>query len=247
MSVLRVFIFSLSTICFCLCTSQALQNYTPVGCFKDQPYPNRALPSLLANFRIHHPIVNWFNLKTTVHECAKEAAKKGMVYFGVQFYGECWSGADAHKTYDKHGQSSQCKSGVGKHYTNYIYRFTGEENECLAPIALNNGDRSMSAGSGYLCDKNMVEAWYRFLPPAGSAMPTSCVPTSHCGTVIPGWIKPETHPSNPRQGIVDGTLTSLPFIRYLVPGKIENIDTLGIIGETVIQKKHGKREIHVAL
>lgn len=46
----------------------------------------------------------------------------------IQFYGECWSGATAPKTYDRYGRSSPCtsKSVVGTALTNVVYRFAGD-------------------------------------------------------------------------------------------------------------------------
>lgn len=43
------------------------------------------------------------------------------MYFAVQFYGECWV-ADDDSTFMKHGPSAACWSGVGKGFTNYVYK-----------------------------------------------------------------------------------------------------------------------------
>ena len=43
-------------------------------------------------------------------------------YFGVQFYGECWGGPNAGKTYARDGTSKKCWNGVGKQETNAVYR-----------------------------------------------------------------------------------------------------------------------------
>lgn len=43
-------------------------------------------------------------------------------YFGVQFYGECWSGPDAGETFARDGTSEDCYEGVGKRKTNAVYR-----------------------------------------------------------------------------------------------------------------------------
>lgn len=40
----------------------------------------------------------------------------------MQFYGECWSGANASQTFAKYGESDQCYQGVGKEKTNAVYR-----------------------------------------------------------------------------------------------------------------------------
>ena len=38
------------------------------------------------------------------------------------------------------------------------------------------------------CDNTLRTRWYRFDGLAGSAMPTECVPTNHCGALAPGWL-----------------------------------------------------------
>lgn len=43
-------------------------------------------------------------------------------YFGVQFYGECWSGPGAGETFARDGPSEACYEGVGKKKTNAVYR-----------------------------------------------------------------------------------------------------------------------------
>lgn len=42
-------------------------------------------------------------------------------YFGLQFYGECWSGGIV---YDKYGVSppDSCWKGVGKKWANFVYK-----------------------------------------------------------------------------------------------------------------------------
>ena len=66
-------------------------------------------------------------------ECAKKTREKGWGYFGLQYYGECWSGPSVQ--YDRDGSSNQCVGNdfkscdetsesecVGKRFTNYIYQ-----------------------------------------------------------------------------------------------------------------------------
>jgi len=45
-------------------------------------------------------------------------------YFGLQYYGECWSGPNTGETYAKNGRSKQCVHGVGKNKANAVYRVT---------------------------------------------------------------------------------------------------------------------------
>jgi len=57
--------------------------------------------------------------------CAEEAFRQQYTMFAMQYYGECWSGKDADKTYNKHGVSNNCLNGVGKANANYVYRIKG--------------------------------------------------------------------------------------------------------------------------
>ena len=59
--------------------------------------------------------------------CGEEAFRQGYTaMFGLQHYGECWSGKDAEKDYNKHGKSKNCEKGVGKKNANYVYRIKGK-------------------------------------------------------------------------------------------------------------------------
>lgn len=90
-----------------------------LGCFKDKSA--RALPELVKNIR---PQIDWYHMGNTVRDCAKLVQDKGYKVFGVQFYGECWSGAANMVQYDKYGVAppEKCWEGVGKHWTNYVYK-----------------------------------------------------------------------------------------------------------------------------
>lgn len=44
-------------------------------------------------------------------------------YFGLQHYGECWSGKNADITYARDGSSDACVNGVGKKGANFVYKF----------------------------------------------------------------------------------------------------------------------------
>ena len=57
----------------------------------------------------------------TIKKCSEYASQLGYEVFGVQFYGECWSGNQAGTSYNKHGPSDQCWKGVGKDFTNFVY------------------------------------------------------------------------------------------------------------------------------
>ena len=60
-------------------------------------------------------------------KCALDAWREQFAVFGVQFYGECWSGILGYETYDKDGFNSQgCWEGVGKSHHNYVYALTSK-------------------------------------------------------------------------------------------------------------------------
>ncbi|CAB3990863.1 Hypothetical predicted protein, partial [Paramuricea clavata] len=99
-------------------TLDELPVITPVGCYKDRA--DRAMPVFYKSFRNQ---INWYSMESTVNQCAQVAYGSGFQYFGVQFYGECWSGAMANETYDKYGETTTCWEGVGKDWTNFVYKF----------------------------------------------------------------------------------------------------------------------------
>ena len=113
------------------CIHLGAVNFVPVGCYKNKVKgnPSRALPVLVHNYRWPRgqPEFDWNNLNKTVEACAREVRARGFLYFGIQFYGECWSGPQSHVTYDDGGPSTRCTSaGVGQALANFVYRLTGE-------------------------------------------------------------------------------------------------------------------------
>jgi len=107
---------------FCVCPKgysgrNCTVNYQPLGCFADYK-SNRALP---INFDSFRSSIDWNNMDKTVKKCSASALREGYEVFGVQYYGECWSGHNAVTSYNKHGPSSECWEGVGKATANYVY------------------------------------------------------------------------------------------------------------------------------
>jgi len=105
------------------CGGSDSSSYVPIGCFEDKKSgEGRPLPDLVGN---HRNGINWYHMSSTVRKCAEDAWRKKFAVFGVQFYGECWSGLDGYETYDKDGLNLQgCWEGVGKVRNNYVYAFT---------------------------------------------------------------------------------------------------------------------------
>ncbi|KAK3741107.1 hypothetical protein QZH41_013934 [Actinostola sp. cb2023] len=76
-----------------------------------------------------------------VCRCAQKTKARGYGFFGLQFYGECWSGPNAQSRFAMHGPSKKCIMGlaipplycnrtsprpcVGVSHTNYIYKIQG--------------------------------------------------------------------------------------------------------------------------
>ncbi|XP_022795168.1 coadhesin-like [Stylophora pistillata] len=126
------------------------RKWSKIGCFRDKINPTRPLPEMLLNDRdrrskYHQPgyRLHWGKWKESIHSlacrCAEKAKQKGYTVFGLQFYGECWSGLSAELNFNRDGQSDDCimnlydpvdcyqnssQECVGKQKTNYIYRLT---------------------------------------------------------------------------------------------------------------------------
>jgi len=112
------------------------ENFVQVGCYKDKTRP---LPKLLLNMRnseLRTGGDNWEEfLKRLACRCAEKTRREAYTYFGLQFYGECWSGVKENVTYDNDGISRGCvgekprkrcrhvdRVCVGKAKRNFIYR-----------------------------------------------------------------------------------------------------------------------------
>lgn len=80
-------------------------------------------------------------LLSLVCRCAKAAANRGFVFFGIQFYGECWSSADAAQRFFKYHSNDKCvdteyeacdtasdKACAGVARMNYVYEIVPSKN-----------------------------------------------------------------------------------------------------------------------
>lgn len=101
------------------------KHFNPLGCYKDSN-SNRALPEFVASFRGK---IDWSRMEKTVDKCAHQVVEKNSSYkvFGIQFYGECWSGTGGDKTYGEYGWSRNCWQGVGGPHTNFVYEFVDDK------------------------------------------------------------------------------------------------------------------------
>jgi len=140
------------------CNSDHSCKLEALGCFNDKS--QRAMPEEILNERdttskVYGGItIDWKNYHKFVQgfacRCAKIAARKGYSVIGLQFYGECWSGPEAHLTYNQYGTSAGCVDGqfrsyssnkkclqyIGRSWTNHVYRIgvSGCSNHNIEPI-----------------------------------------------------------------------------------------------------------------
>ncbi|XP_048588749.1 coadhesin isoform X2 [Nematostella vectensis] len=118
-----------------------------IGCFRDTLNP-RPLPIQLINDRdpsskvFSGILIDWYHMEKYLMDfscrCAKAAKAHGYTHYGLQFYGECWSGLLGEAQFGMYGPSDNCLMKltfpitpcnrtspldcVGGPETNYIYR-----------------------------------------------------------------------------------------------------------------------------
>ena len=103
--------------------------YESVGCFKDSNKLVRAIQSVdgLTHSDFRSPNLLYYNYKAraqAIQKCAVFAKLQGYKMFAIQDGGMCLTSATAHKTYNKYGESQDCKSdGKGGPWANQVYRF----------------------------------------------------------------------------------------------------------------------------
>jgi len=97
-----------------------LFKYRGLGCFNDgEPH---AIQNFVKSFRSN---IDWTKISEIIEKCAQfihDNYPENKV-FGIQFYGECWTGNKAKDTYNLHGPSTDCWNNVGKVNTFYVYEF----------------------------------------------------------------------------------------------------------------------------
>ncbi|KAJ7384395.1 hypothetical protein OS493_021803 [Desmophyllum pertusum] len=127
------------------------RTFEKVGCFKDNTKKGmRTLPNLLVNDRDKNSDahdghkINWHeweeSMLSLACRCANATREKGWKVFGLQFYGECWSGENGETAFNKYGEADPKKciqelvdpmppcdknkdmECVGVQSTNYLYR-----------------------------------------------------------------------------------------------------------------------------
>ena len=86
-----------------------------------------------------------------VCRCATAAANKGYSFFGIQFYGECWSAADAAQRFNIYSKSDKCvdtefkvgcdtiknKPCAGVAHVNFVYQIVPGEITVMAKRRVN--------------------------------------------------------------------------------------------------------------
>ncbi|XP_031551277.1 uncharacterized protein LOC116288607 [Actinia tenebrosa] len=126
------------------------------GCFADNHNDNaRPLANYLLNDRdptnpsYSGRTIDWRNWDVYLPElacrCANAAKNNGSTYFGLQFYGECWSHPQGSETYGQDGHKDNCVNEcfqdckqhpycTGVQFSNYVYRLKGACDVNIQPI-----------------------------------------------------------------------------------------------------------------
>jgi len=81
-----------------------------LGCFRD--HGNRA-------------IKGGIRFRGSVARCAAYARAHHWRVFGVQYGGECFTNANAHRTYGRYGRAGNCRHGTGGGWANDVYEVSG--------------------------------------------------------------------------------------------------------------------------
>ncbi|XP_067043371.1 uncharacterized protein [Acropora muricata] len=146
------------------------RRFEKIGCFVDntgQQGALRTLPVLLVNDRdptsdaYDGHRLDWHKWPESIHSlacrCENVTRARGWKVFGLQFYGECWSGQTGETTFNKYGVANPKKciqelvdpfppcdkskdmECVGAQSTNYVYRLKE-----LTPADVNGGFSSWS-------------------------------------------------------------------------------------------------------
>ena len=92
--------------------------YVSIGCFKDTS--RRAIPTLEGKDSILDG--SYRMRENPIEKCYEAAKARGFLVFAVQHGGWCASSLLAAQTFDKYGNSSDCKSdGKGGPWANQVY------------------------------------------------------------------------------------------------------------------------------
>ena len=76
--------------------------------------------------------------------------------------------------------------------------------QCSEPyITISDATRNVTFSGTGSCDINLAIGWYRFVDPAGTQLPETAPPTSHCRTHATGWMN-GVHP-DVEDGVVSRT------------------------------------------
>jgi len=118
-------------------------SYSKLGCYKDKHTKgHRPLPHLLFTDRNPRSYkssakrrIDWENLDTYMEDvvcrCAEQANAQGYMFFGLQFYGECWASKEF--TFNIDGMGEGCMSSdyepctfssrlcVGEEFSLFVY------------------------------------------------------------------------------------------------------------------------------
>ncbi|XP_061176939.1 uncharacterized protein LOC133185646 [Saccostrea echinata] len=96
-------------------------NYVAVGCYH-APNTNTGFNNYV-NLRSQ---INWHDIGATIRACALEAKNRMLLYFGIEFYGECYMRNDTLEASYRLVSASKCTErcvlGVGAQHTLFVYQ-----------------------------------------------------------------------------------------------------------------------------
>jgi len=107
-------------------------DYTGIGCYEDTT--DRAIPTLEDTDPVlDGGVFSYQSRQNAIVKCAVAARKRDFPAFALQDGGLCAASANALKTFNKHGKSSDCKNdGRGGPFANNIYVFQDKvSSECF--------------------------------------------------------------------------------------------------------------------
>ncbi|XP_065676432.1 uncharacterized protein LOC105848164 isoform X3 [Hydra vulgaris] len=93
------------------CRSVSSQHpFSKVGCYNDFGSISGKRP--FSKYVSYRSLIDWNNKKTSLKNitmlCSSYAQNNGFEYFGIEFWGECWTGATTDINYTRDGESNRC-------------------------------------------------------------------------------------------------------------------------------------------
>ena len=112
-------------------STETLPPFESLGCYRFKKNNKKALRTKYIDFRNQ---MKPENRTWTVHQCARVAHSLGHRYFGVRFFGICYTDSNAKTTYASLGKSTECVNGVGKLRAVMVYVFKSKHLKLISKL-----------------------------------------------------------------------------------------------------------------